>query len=255
MLFVLAYVEAMLNGVTVALPVLPLVASAGIWVYSRFYSKRDEYIHQVSFWLAVTVLFCTSFALATDAVALNCDLKDHLFVKADRFLCLDATDIVAWVQEHRLLHKACFAAYFSMVPQLILALLITNRALLVKRMMVAAVITLLCFNYMPALGNYANTDAECHNQPIKERMLALSHGQVDTIRIGDCEGIICAPSYHTIMGCLLIMAFSQVAAVRWWAVGLNGLMIYSTVPTGGHYIVDVLAGLLVAGLVAAVVRR
>jgi len=238
----------------IELPILPLTTGVGLLLAST--RIKSLYSKEVTKTLGVFVLFAATFALATDWVALGCVLRDDWLLAADTWLGVDARAISDWFNDHRWAERVSKIAYFSFVPQIMLALLMCgSRLLIVKRMILAAAITLVVFAFVPAIGNYDVGDVGAHNQPIKERMEALSAGDVPVLRIEDCEGIICAPSFHTIVGVLLIIAFWQVNYLRWYGVILNVLMIISTVPTGGHYVVDVLAGIIVAILCLTSVRN
>ena len=62
------------------------------------------------------------------------------------------------------------------------------------------------------------------------------------------EGLICFPSYHTILAVLAAAALSRVPYLCPTAFVWAALIVFSTVTTGSHYVVDVLAGLLVAAM-------
>lgn len=245
----IAVTQAYSKGVGIEVPWMPLLSSVGLLVYAHLYKERDHYIYRTMTAIAVMVLFCTAFALATDAVAYGCQLHDGAFRQADAKLGLNAVGFKNFVLSHRWLEKLGYLAYFSMIPQLMLAMMNYNSWTTLKRMMAGAFATLVVFMLLPALGNYSDHTPQDFNKPVKQHMLDLSTMQVDAIRIDDCEGIICAPSYHTIMGCILIAAFWNRPIVRTWAIVLNVLMIASTVPMGGHYFIDILGGLIVGALV------
>jgi membrane-associated phospholipid phosphatase len=57
------------------------------------------------------------------------------------------------------------------------------------------------------------------------------------------EGIITFPSFHAALGALFIVALWPVPVLRWISAVVNGLMIIATPIDGGHYFIDVLAGL------------
>lgn len=78
-----------------------------------------------------------------------------------------------------------------------------------------------------------------------------------TLRVFDLEaaqGLVSMPSFHTVMGLLFIQAM-------WWSrlalivvLPFNVVMILSTPTQGGHYLADVLAGVAVWAITAALVR-
>jgi len=60
------------------------------------------------------------------------------------------------------------------------------------------------------------------------------------------DGLICFPSFHTILAVLAGVALWSIPYLRWAAAALAALIVVSTVTTGTHYVVDVVAGLGVA---------
>ncbi len=243
------------KGVSFEVPWLALTLAGGLWLYAKKSSYGSWYCRSVSYALCQFTLFATTFALLTDVAAIGSPLQDGLLRHLDGCIGVDATAIAGWLNDCRWADKISRAAYFSFMPQIILAILVGKRELFVNRMSFAGFITVVLFMFIPAIGNYDQTEAASHNEPIRQRMTALSNNEISVVRLADVEGIICAPSFHTITAVLLIGAFWHIAGMRWWALGLNGLMILSTVPTGGHYVVDVLLGLLVAAATMTLFRR
>jgi membrane-associated phospholipid phosphatase len=80
---------------------------------------------------------------------------------------------------------------------------------------------------------------------------ALKAEEWYTLDLAYREGLICFPSFHTILAVLAAAALWRIRYVRWPAALLAALIVVSTVTTGWHYVVDVVAGLLVAVVVRA----
>ncbi|TPK70299.1 phosphatase PAP2 family protein [Mesorhizobium sp. B2-4-15] len=72
--------------------------------------------------------------------------------------------------------------------------------------------------------------------------------------ISKTVGITCFPSFHTTLGIVITYALRRTPFFFPVAI-VNALMIVSTVPEGGHYLVDVIAGGLVAVAAIVGVRR
>ena len=66
--------------------------------------------------------------------------------------------------------------------------------------------------------------------------------------------MICFPSFHTILAVLAAIALWPLPRLRWMAAVWGTLIVVSTVTTGTHYLIDVLAGFAVA-MVAQVAAR
>jgi membrane-associated phospholipid phosphatase len=60
----------------------------------------------------------------------------------------------------------------------------------------------------------------------------------------DLAGIVVFPSFHTVMALIILQGFFE-TRFRWPALILCVLAIISTVPMGGHYVVDILGGAIV----------
>ena len=86
-------------------------------------------------------------------------------------------------------------------------------------------------------------------------MLALRQGTLKLIDLGAINGIISFPSLHAAVA--VIVPFT----LRWnkplfWPIGvLDSVMLISAIPSGNHYLTDVLGGLAVAVLAIVCGRR
>ena len=73
----------------------------------------------------------------------------------------------------------------------------------------------------------------------------LRDGSLTTIDMSSIQGVVSFPSFHTMLGIITTYALRDTRALFIPAVILNGMMIVSTLPVGGHYLVDVLVGILI----------
>ena len=69
------------------------------------------------------------------------------------------------------------------------------------------------------------------------------------------EGVVSFPSFHTILGVIPIYALRDRRALMMAALAVNGTMIVSTMPVGGHHLIDVVAGAAVSLGAILVTRR
>ena len=73
-----------------------------------------------------------------------------------------------------------------------------------------------------------------------------------TIGLGSIQGIVCFPSFHTIVALLTAAVWKGRPLAFGFACGWCALVLLSTIPIGGHYVVDLFAGAVVwAGLCVA----
>ncbi len=79
-------------------------------------------------------------------------------------------------------------------------------------------------------------------------------GSGGVLRLTDLTGLVTFPSFHTVLALLTTQALWD-TRLRWLAVGWAGSVIVSTIPIGGHYVVDLAAGFLVWMIGATLARR
>ena len=82
----------------------------------------------------------------------------------------------------------------------------------------------------------------------------LRAGGLPVIDLDAMQGLISMPSYHCVMSLLLIHAMRRSGLLLPVAAVVNLIVILSTPTEGGHYFLDVLAGVLVAAITIAVLR-
>ena len=184
-------------------------------------------------------------------------------------------DWVAWYQTvaaHRSLQLIGTAAYESiyLTPALILAYCASSNRRADARAFVAsfwlaAVITLLLFRFVPALGPLAT---EWHG-PIPympesalyeaDLFPLLRSGNGYVVDLAALRGLVSVPSFHTASGVVYIVIAWPMARLRWPVLALTSAMLLATPVEGTHYLADMLAGAAVAlfalAVVAAVRRR
>ncbi len=71
----------------------------------------------------------------------------------------------------------------------------------------------------------------------------------------DFDGIVTFPSFHTAAGVMLAWGFWSVRLLRWPMLAINAAMIASTPSIGAHYLVDVIAGVVMALMSIALAKR
>jgi hypothetical protein len=83
---------------------------------------------------------------------------------------------------------------------------------------------------------------------------ALRDGSLRVLSLSDPKGIITFPSFHAALGVIFTWAVWSVAWVRWPMLAVNLALIAATPIDGGHYLTDVLGGILIAVLAIVAVR-
>lgn len=76
-----------------------------------------------------------------------------------------------------------------------------------------------------------------------------------TLGLGSIQGVVCFPSFHTIVALLTAALWKGRPVAFGLACGWCGLVLISTIPIGGHYVIDLVAGAVVWALVGAIAAR
>lgn len=125
---------------------------------------------------------------------------------------------------------------------------------------VALTIVVAIFAFVPGLGAYAHFGIAHRDVPgmgdptpwHQARLLVeLANGALVNLRPDDLDGIVTFPSFHAAAAVILACMFWPSRLFRWPMLVLNALMILAAIPVGGHYLVDIVAG--VGTAIAAVV--
>jgi membrane-associated phospholipid phosphatase len=96
--------------------------------------------------------------------------------------------------------------------------------------------------YGPAPQLFGNFSALGEMWSFFHAFTMLRDGSLSVIDLSALQGVVSFPSFHTVLGVMTIYALRD---TRWLMIPvllLNGVMIVSTLPVGGHHLADVLAG-------------
>ncbi len=244
--------------------ILILLAAGGLagiaWVYSRL---RDAPR------LAGLAKTGCRLVLFTDAAAVldyiltgivKLPLWDGRFAAADRAMGLDWLGMYRWVGAHQAASVVGTLAYAGLGPEFIVLLLwleLSGRrgqaVALWRRFMVAASVTILVGLVLPAAGAFVFFDLPVAKATeYVAQMAALRDGALRVIDLGDVQGLVVFPSFHAALAVICAAAVRGKWAVPAW--GFNLLVVAASPAIGGHYFVDIAAGVVLAGVVVWMVR-
>jgi membrane-associated phospholipid phosphatase len=250
---------------------LPTATCAALLAGSWFYRNR-----RVDPRLA-SALGCTAQIIAFGAVgaplsylaaSFDLPLRDGAFDALDKALGFDWPALFDFITSRPLPFTALRAAYVSFTLQASLAVLALAffRQLLWLRVFVlsfilTALVTIAVAAVLPGVGAWefhAMPSGPDSTIPIAQSSLPVFHALRDgTLRqlvaVG-AEGIITFPSLHAAVGLILMAALWPVAGLRWIGIAVNAVMIAATPIDGMHYLVDVIAGLMIAVACVAAAR-
>jgi hypothetical protein len=189
---------------------------------------------------------------------LGLPLRDALFLSLDDRLGFSVPAIVAWTSAHSRIGAVLNHSYsllFLLLPVAAVLPAVTGyRA--AKRFLLANTIAFLValpmFALLPAIGPWTgyHTAGSAAQRACEASIMAIRSG-----RPAAGAGIVCFPSFHVIWAVLSAAALWPMKPLRIPATVLAILIVISTVTTGWHYVVDSLAGLVLAAIALACADR
>jgi len=228
---------------------------AGLWLYLFAIPSRSRREWVVTESLAVLLLII-SLALIVGSgqylVALwQRPLVDPYLATADRLLGVSVPGFVAWTRQHDWLTVALRVAYFTLLPQFILAILGLGLVLRDRDRLwefafhfhFCSLVTLAASGLFPAECAFIfyGFDPLIDQARFIHHFESLRAATFRTIRFDDIEGLISFPSFHVAGALMVTWAFRSRRAWLWPLIVLNIGLIAATFMTGAHYVIDVLA--------------
>lgn len=260
-----------LSGLAIAGGYVGLYAGFA-YANARSAKRRDP---QVIFVLAGIAQAVVITALMTPltyiAASSNWPLQDAHLLAVDRMLQLDWAAYVRFVDAHPTL-AAWLSFGYTMIRWPLFAIPVVLAAKHRYRRIeefifafgVALIVTTLVSALVPAIGVYQQIGLDpsaLHNvdpQAYLEQLRDLPPARAGTLRHLDLmglAGIVTFPSFHAASAVLYAWALWPVKWARPIAVLANGLMLAATPIIGGHYFIDLLAGIAIAMTAIAVARK
>lgn len=226
----------------------------------RLAAGSTAFLQMTLFTLLGVVL---AYALAARAGA----LWDARLAAADRALGFDWPAVFAAADRSRIALWIGGVAYHSLTLQMVTCIVAMSAYAQVDRLRVAVAaailsgfVTILVSWWTPAMGNVFDPAAYRHLWPsiawMEQAMIAgLRGGTWRTLDLTQLMGIVSFPSYHATLPVILSWAQRDTPGWRFVAPVWAGVTIIATPLFGGHYGVDVLAGLALAPAALAVAPR
>lgn len=248
-----------------ATPAILAVCAAAValgWLYATV--RPDERLAALAFGAAYIIGYTFAAAVLNYVTtSAGLPLLDAQFARADAVLGLDWMAVLELCNAWPLLGKVLQFSYATSMMQIagVLVLLTATRQLprladYLALFTATSLVIIALSAIFPAAGAYV-----LHDPPAALRNLghdaglwhlqhfeALRSGSMRVIDPSMVEGLITFPSFHTALAVITVWALWSTRYVRLPALVLNLLVIASTVPVGGHYFVDVIAGAAVAAV-------
>lgn len=190
----------------------------------------------------VTPLCCAMLATT------NAPLADAALARADAlFFGFDRRTFTAAILSSRWLSDVMRFAYGSIFfqPFLLLVLLnLSGRSDRARRFLgawfVALIVATAIFPFVPAISDPP------YEMGWVKSLLRIRSGELRVFDADALTGMIAFPSFHAAAAVLLAWGYRAFGWIGVPMVILNALMIVSAIPGGGHYLVDLIAGVIVA---------
>ncbi len=179
---------------------------------------------------------------------------DHWLLHADQLLGFNQNALINFVYAHKWLHDMFVTTYDSITIELviipfIMALLLCERSVKVflLAMLISYPVGLLIYYFFPAtapatLLHNAHFIAMQHDTYIK--FYQIHHYLTITTVEG---GLVVVPSFHIIWATLITYLTRTKKWIFYPVLIWNGVLVCSTLGLGWHYLIDVIAGFVVAG--------
>jgi PAP2 superfamily len=193
-------------------------------------------------------------------------LYDQAFDAADKALGFDWMTLLGWLNAHATLIVIFRAIYLSLTVQatlIVLSLAFAGQLawlrIFVFAFICAAIVTIAMSCVLPAQGVWSYYDLGANHpsyaMPVSHASWPVFHGLRDgTYRqlvAEGAEGIITFPSLHAALAVILCVVAWPNRWLRWLIIPTNVVMLAATPIEGSPYIVDVIAGIAIAGLSVA----
>ena len=191
--------------------------------------------------------------------SLSLPLLDAQFARADAALGFDWLATLELANAWPLLGKLLRAAYATSMPQVLFVFLMLATTRQLSRLAdflalftATSLATIVAASLLPAAGAFVHFDPPAALRGVVgadagiwhlKHFEALRSGAMRAIDPGTIEGLVTFPSFHAALAVITVWALWRTRWLALPALCLNALVIVSTVPVGGHYFVDVLAGI------------
>jgi membrane-associated phospholipid phosphatase len=213
---------------------------------------------------------CMIGVLALAGLAINAPLIDEVLIQVDKNLGLDAGLFVEMISLLPILHSSLYFSYqFSVVmlifvPLILAALRRAEAAWRFCTMIVLSGLTCALLSIpFPAAGAFSGlhiSDKIIARLPEGAGLYymatfdAYRSGLLKTIRLDELNGVVTFPSFHAAFACVTAHALMPFRYLRLPVMLWTTMVMASTIVMGGHYFIDVFAGMALFAVAAFITR-
>ena len=252
---------------------LPFVIMAAALLLLAWYTEWRQ-LHFLTHDAARMTAYATLGLLACGFVAnaglrLGFPLIDADLAAIDAAMGLNVAAATRAATEHPTAIEFLAAVYNAShiaVAALVIGLLFQGQRVLAWEMVATVIIAMQAVAvlsiFMPAIGAMAHFNMhylQGNGLPVGAGVYHLAafeaarSGSDQVFELADMEGLVTFPSFHTVLALLLTQGLAH-TNLRWAGVALTCAVIVSTVPIGGHYVIDLMAGFAIWVLTVKVIR-
>ena len=236
-----------------------LVVASGAAIGSQWSADIGLAVRYWGYFFAISILGSLNGSLLASAAM---PLVDSQLLAADRLIGFDWRATFFALHRNDTLLIALSVAYSTLAwqPVVLIGVLAIGPHHRIVRTFVLAwglalAVTLAISPFTPALGNFLYHGLAQADYPairvtaawtFAENFAAMRSGSAQLITRDSLDGLVTFPSFHTSGAVLLAMGWSAIRRASVPFCLLNAAMIVSAIVIGGHYLVDVLAGIVIA---------
>ena len=249
--------EVPLLGMSLLTLILLMAGLSPLVLYLHQEGKRYWFDLVVIAYCALFFSYTLNFPILLAARAgIIFNLWDAKFVRLDRSMGIQVPDVMAWALNHSVgrVANGCypllphFMKCAVFVPPLLNKAKDTQRFL--RASLIAFAIGMPLFALFPAVGPWYGYHTPGKPGQVDAEALLLLLRHPGPCRFDGGAGIVCFPSFHVVWAILCTQALWGLRFLRIPVVIFAGLIILSTVTMGEHYLIDLVAGAVVAGIAA-----
>jgi hypothetical protein len=219
----------------------------------------------------IILVLAVMTSLTYIAAAANFPMQDATFLALDRAMGFDFRAYVAFVNDRHLLLGILAFAYRAIswpIVVVVIVLPLAGRYLRTSKYVLALLLALIattCISMIvPAIGaygaiglvpsDYPNFEPQAYYDTLINAPLIRS-GALRELDLIQLKGVIAFPSFHAAAAVIYMWALWPVPVLRWANLLLNIAMLFATPIGGGHFLIDVIAGIAVAVSCIAAANR
>ncbi|MGC2224999.1 MAG: phosphatase PAP2 family protein [Methylocella sp.] len=181
---------------------------------------------------------------------------DGAFAAADHALGLNWLDMYHWLTRHPAIEASAHTVYMSLATEMLILLIALEllghhdqaRAFL-RWFMVSLIATIGIGALIPAAGAVVH-----YHLPVASttgyvaQWADLRNSTLRTINPCDNQGLVIFPSFHAALAVLCVCAARPLRILKIPLLVLNLFIILASPAMGGHYFIDIFAGIILAAL-------